>query len=205
MRRFRVRGIKSTILQIVYNHTEKLGEPYVDTEVIRQEIRKTPIYDKILEKYPDGVYMTSKVDVLSALVWQTTKDLRRENKLEYYRDPFTLLPQRGKFVISESYKRRLTVKRYKPSLCSMLQKEIEIHCHKCRRYYYKVVTRGVRKVVCPVCGSDKVTIRFFRWYCPVNHMYIGNPQEQCELLWCIDYTRKTKFVKPMRSCYVPSK
>ena len=118
------------------------------------------------------------VTKLDESVYQALRELRKKGLVTSYK--------KGHWSL---LKKKTSTKRPK-SLCAALQFEYEVYCPKCNKYIYVIKKQGEKKPTkCPICGSKKVESHLFRYYCPVNKMYISDPYESCVLAVTTDYTK----------------
>lgn len=144
----------------------------ISTQEIINEARKTELASR------ESQTVTGKTATkLDESVYQALRELRKKGHIESYK--------RGQWTL---IKKKASTKRPK-SLCAAMEFEYETYCHKCKKYYYTKQKKQTQPTKCPKCGSTKIESHLFRYYCPVNHMYISDPYESCVLAVTTDYSK----------------
>lgn len=149
------------------------------------------LVDEIKEDYPDYAlfenikYINDKKTKLQRSVEQALFQLNKKGDIKQ--------KKRGHWIINNTGK-------YKPKICQAIKEEHEIYCPDCKKYFYKISSTSRQKQVCPDCKKPAKAY-FFRYHCPVRNMYIGNPEEQCELINDVNRDSFEQVTIPMKKCY----
>jgi len=184
-----MQGIQKVVFDIIKTSRE-MGLPFVTKSAIVEEAKSTS-----LNEFADKHHTNDKNSELVRKVDQALYQLKKKG----------LIKQRkvGHWTVD------LSSAKYKPIICKALVSEFETHCPKCDTYSYKKAAhKESLGGKCPTCGKGRLTVQFYRWYCPVRETYIGDPIRQCELLHGTNMHTLSKAVFPMKNCYfekVPTK
>jgi len=165
------------IVMSIINEYQRLNprSPYITTQQIINEARNTELASR------DSSTVTGKdTTKLEESVYQSLRELKKKK----------LVTSEKKGYWSTTKKKVYTKKERPKSLCSAIQGEYEIHCNKCKTYSYFIRKKGASlPKKCPNCGSTAITKRLFRFWCPVNKMYISDPFDSCVLIMETDYSK----------------
>jgi len=181
-----MQGIQKVVLDIIET-SRTAGLPFITKSGIVEEAKKTSLAD-----YAEKHHARDKESQLARMVDQALMHLKRKGLIRQRK--------RGHWTINNSSGK------YHPVVCKALVQEFEMHCPKCDTYTYK--KSGNKESLggkCKSCGKGRLTVNFFRWYCPVREQYIGDPVRQCELLHGTNMHTLSRQVFPMKVCYFNEK
>jgi len=180
-----MQGIQKAILDIIKT-SKDMGLPFITKSAIIEESKKTS-----LAVFANKHHTKDKYSELTRKVEQALFQLKKKGLIKQRK--------RGHWTIDTSSNK------YKPVICKALEEQYEIYCPKCNKYRYEIIKTSTEvKRKCPDCGKDTQT-HFYKYWCPVREIFIGDPAKQCELIHGTNMKTLSKEVFPMKICYFSTK
>lgn len=163
--------VQPNVLRIIEQSREVLGHPYITVEQIRDELKETPEFEQMDREHVKNEKGEEKRETkLVSAVSQALTRLKKKKEIKLWKG------QGGCYTIVKKKQK------YPPKVCKAITNEYELECSKCGKTEYVKSDTKPRKVKCKECGK-RVSVRPFRYYCPVRKCYIGDPTIQCERIY----------------------